>query len=53
MNTFKTKATKIVIPVSNKGLNTSNFQISSMEKSDIHELAKVLSVAMLDNPILA
>jgi len=31
--------------------NMSKYQISLMEKSDIQESAKVLSVAMLDNPI--
>ena len=29
----------------------SNFQISFMEKSDLQESAKVLSVAMLNNPL--
>jgi len=32
-------------------MNMSNFHISFMELSDIHESAKVLSVAMLNNPL--
>ena len=34
-----------------KGINMCNFQISFMEKSEIQESAKVLSVAMLSNPL--
>jgi len=33
-----------------QGVNMSNIQISFMEQNDIHQSAKVLSIAMLNNP---